>query len=120
MTNLPGISFHLNEFYQVGRWIDEHVPSKILAWVLKSFLWGLEDRYITAKASASVSKAIREFEESDLPEGWEEGLTDDPRYYSEPSEIPGFPVIGIRTNTADQIYDSHKSDTSSPRSTADS
>lgn len=90
----PEIKFRLPEFKALGKWLDKHLPFPI-AFFLKGWLIGLEDKYIDAKASSSVSKAVREFEDSRTPEAWVDALTDDPIEHSEPSEVDGLDIIQI-------------------------
>lgn len=93
--NSPEIKFRLNEFKQIAAWLDKKLPPP-LAFVLKGWLWGLEEKYIAAKASASVSKAIREYKDLMIKEEGERPLLDPPSYHSEPSEVEGLDVIEIK------------------------
>ena len=79
------IEFRLNEFKQIGRWLDKKLPMP-LAFFLKGWLWGLETRYIAAKAAAAVEQAI-------APHIPEEPVVEPPEYHSEPSEVEGLDII---------------------------
>ena len=80
------IQFRLNEFRDIAKWLDKHLPMP-LAFFLKGWLWGLEERYIDAKVSAALEKAI-------APHRPAEPSLSEPTYYSEPSEVEGLDIIG--------------------------
>ena len=82
--------FRLNEFRDVARWLDRHLPAP-LAFFLKGWLWSLEDRYIDAKASSAVEKGIAPFVPPDP-------VVEPPRYLSEPSEVEGLDIIQLSSN----------------------
>jgi hypothetical protein len=79
--------FRLNEFRDVARWLDKHLPAP-LSFFLKGWLWSLEDRYIDAKVSSAVEKGIAPYKPSDP-------VVEPPRYHSEPSEVEGLNIIQI-------------------------
>jgi hypothetical protein len=86
------VKFHLNEFRAVARWLESKLPAP-LAFVLKGYLWKLEDVYIDAKASSAASEAIRVYSEGvDTPEG----LTA-PERHTEASEVDDLDIIEIRS-----------------------
>ncbi len=84
------IEFRLNEFRDVAKWLDKHLPMP-LAFFLKGWLFGLEELWINAKVQSSVDKAIAPLEPSEaslvMPETW-----------SEPSEVEGLDIIGYTYN----------------------
>ena len=80
------IEFRLAEFKAIGRWLDSKLPMP-LAFFLKGWLWGLEERYIAAKALAAVEKGIAPVKPP-LP------VIDAPTRLIEPSEIDDLDVIG--------------------------
>lgn len=84
------IEFHLNEFKAMARWLDSKLPAW-LAFLVKGWLWKLEDSYIAAKASSAVSKAVREYNETVRTP---EGLLP-PERHTEPSEVIGLDTISI-------------------------
>ncbi len=57
-----------------------------IAYFLNGWLWGLEERYIAAKAHAAVEKAI-------APVKPPTPLVEAPRYHSEASEVVGLDII---------------------------
>ena len=79
--------FRLNEFRDLARWLGKKLPGPI-AFVLQGWLWGLETRYIAAKASAAVEKAIAPHKPLDP-------VVAPPSYHSEPSEVEGLDTIQI-------------------------
>ena len=91
------VEFRLNEFRDIGRWLDKKLPGP-LAFILKGWLYGLETRWIAAKAAAAVEKAI-------APHIPPEPVIEPPRYHSEPSEVDGLDIISYSyefTRTRDQ------------------
>ena len=86
--------FRLNEFRDVARWLDRKLPAP-LAFFLKGWLYGLEDRYIDAKASSAVEKGIAPF----LPSG---PVVEPPTFHSEPSKVEGLDTIQISSNYKQQ------------------
>ena len=56
----------LNEFKQLYRQLSKPLP-KPLAYLVYGVLVWLEDQYISAKTSATVSQAIRQFEQQEIP-----------------------------------------------------
>ena len=84
------IKFRLNEFRDVARWLDRKLPAP-LAFFLKGWLYGLEDRYIDAKVSSAVEKGIAPFVPPDP-------VVEPPRYLSEPSEVEGLDIIQLSSN----------------------
>ena len=89
------IQFRLNEFKAVAKWLDKHLPMP-LAFFLKGWLYGLEERYIDAKVSSAVDKAIAPLKPS------EPTLTA-PTFTSTPSEVEGLDIIELtRTRKQDQ------------------
>ena len=85
---LPAISFSLNPYQHLGRWIDERVQHPILAWVLKSLLKGLEDLWIDAKVQSTLDRAIEPLEPP-------EPSVTAPTFTSEPSEVEGLDIIQL-------------------------
>ena len=93
------IEFRLAEFKAIGRWLDKKLPMP-LAFFLKGWLYGLEEAWINAKASAAVNKAI-------APNTPPPPVIEPPRHHSEPSDVDGLDVIGYtyeftRTRSKDQ------------------
>ena len=89
------IKFRLNEFKQIDRWIRSKFPPPI-AFILRGYLYGLEDLWIEAKVRSSVDRAI-------APVAPPEPVIEPPTYYTEPSEVEGLDIIGLtRTRTEDQ------------------
>lgn len=88
----PEINFRLNEFKAVAKWLDKNLPLPI-AFILKGWLWGLEERYIDAKASSALEKAI-------APHSPPEPSLEAPTFTSEPSEVEGLDNIQL-THTYD-------------------
>jgi hypothetical protein len=82
--------FRLNEFRDVARWLDKHLPAPV-AYILKGWLWGLEDRYIDAKVSSALDKAI-------APHRPPEPTLTAPTFTSEPSEVEGLDIIQLSSN----------------------
>lgn len=82
--------FRLNEFRDVARWLDKHLPAPV-AYILKGWLWGLEDRYIDAKVSSALDKAI-------APHRPPEPMLTAPTFTSEPSEVEGLDIIQLSLN----------------------
>ena len=88
------IKFRLNEFKAVAKWLDKHLPTP-LAFFLKGWLWGLEERYIDAKVSSALDKAI-------APHRPSEPTLMAPTFTSTPSEVEGLDIIELtRTRTED-------------------
>ena len=87
------IQFRLNEFKAVAKWLDKSLPMP-LAFLLKGWLWGLEERYIDAKVSSALDKAIAPHKPS------EPSLTA-PTFTSTPSEVEGLDIIQLSLNTND-------------------
>ncbi|AGA17898.1 hypothetical protein P60_gp46 [Synechococcus phage P60] len=83
------IEFYLNEFKFMAGWLKK-LPLPIAFFCLSWLKW-LELKYIDAKASTSVSKAIREYNETVRTP---EGLLP-PERHTEPSEVPGLDIISI-------------------------
>ena len=84
------ISFRLNEFRDIAKWLDKKLPMP-LAFILKGWLYGLESSYIDARAKAAVEKGIAPFVPSDP-------VVEPPRYHSEPSEVEGLNIIQLSSN----------------------
>ena len=84
------IQFRLNEFKAIAKWLRKTFP-RPLAFFLTGWLYGLEDRYIDAKASSAVEKGIAPF----LPP---DPVVEPPRYLSEPSEVEGLDIIQLSSN----------------------
>ena len=81
------IQFRLNEFKAVAKWLDKHLPMP-LAFFLKGWLWGLEERYIDAKVSSALDKAIAPHRPSDPS-------LSEPTFTSTPSEVEGLDIIQL-------------------------
>ena len=89
------IQFRLNEFKAIAKWLDKHLPMP-LAFFLKGWLWGLEERYIDAKVSSALDKAI-------APLKPPEPTLMAPTFTSTPSEVEGLDIIELtRTRKQDQ------------------
>ena len=87
--------FRLNEFKAVAKWLDKKLPMP-LAFFLKGWLWGLEERYIDAKVLSAVDKAI-------APLKPPEPTLTAPTFTSTPSEVEGLDIIELtRTREQDQ------------------
>ena len=83
------IKFRLNEFRDVAKWLDKKLPMP-LAFFLKGWLWGLEERYIDAKVSSALDKAI-------APHKPPEPTLTAPTFTSTPSEVEGLDTIEINS-----------------------
>ena len=81
------IQFRLNEFKAVAKWLDKKLPMP-LAFFLKGWLWGLEERYIDAKVTSAVDKAI-------APHKPPEPTLTAPTFTSTPSEVEGLDIIQL-------------------------
>lgn len=81
------IRFRLNKFRNIAKWLDKKLPGPF-AFFLKGWLYGLESRYIAAKASAAVEKGIAPIKPSDP-------AVEPPSYRSEPSEVEGLNIISL-------------------------
>ena len=89
------IKFRLNEFRDIARWLDRKLPGP-LAFILKGWLWGLEERYIDAKVDAALEKAI-------APHRPPEPSLTAPTYTSTPSAVEGLDIIELtRTRPEDE------------------
>ena len=87
--------FRLNEFKAIAKWLDKHLPMP-LAFFLKGWLYGLETRYIDAKVSSALDKAI-------APHRASEPSLRPPTFTSTPSEVEGLDIIELtRTREQDQ------------------
>ena len=87
------IKFRLNEFRDVARWLDKKLPGP-LSFFLKGWLYGLETRYIDAKVTSAVEKAI-------APHRPPEPSLVKPTFTSTPSEVEGLDIIQLSLNTDD-------------------
>ena len=87
------IKFRLNEFKAIAKWLDKKLPGP-LAYFLKGWLWGLEERYIDAKVSSALEKAI-------APHRPPEPTLMAPTFTSTPSEVEGLDIIQLSLNTDD-------------------
>ena len=96
---MPNIEFHLNEFKAIAGALDA-LPLW-LGFFLKGWLKWLEDEYIASKASAAVSKAVREYNETIRTP---EGLLP-PERLVEPSEVPHLDIISISSSWTSQSED---------------
>ena len=79
--------FTFNEWQVFSDKLYKAFP-KWLAFILSSYLWGLEQRYITFKTRKAVDDAIE-------PVAPPEPVVDVPNYYSETSEVEGLDNIGF-------------------------
>lgn len=79
--------FRLNEFRDIARWLDKKLPGP-LAFFLKGWLWGLEERYIDAKVDAALEKAI-------APHKPPEPSLTAPTFTSTPSKVGGLDIISL-------------------------
>ena len=84
------IKFRLNEFKAVAKWLDMILPGP-LAFFIKGWLWSLEERYIDAKVSSALEKAI-------APHKPPEPTLTAPTFTSEPSEVEGLDIIQLSSN----------------------
>jgi hypothetical protein len=84
------VKFRLNEFKAVAKWLDKHLPLPV-AFFLKGWLWGLEDRYIDAKVSSALEEAI-------APHRPPEPSLEAPTFTSEPSEVEGLDTISLHND----------------------
>ena len=100
------IEFHLNEFKAVAGLLDA-LPLW-LGFYLKGWLKFLEERYIDAKASTAVSKAIREYNETIRTP---EGLLP-PQRHTEPSQVAHLDIISISSPWTSQSLDQQTPTTS--------
>ncbi|AET72515.1 hypothetical protein SXGG_00015 [Synechococcus phage S-CBP42] len=96
------IKFRLEEFKELARKIDKSLP-KALAWLCKAFLYGLETRWIDAKAKAAVEASISNYWDEVGPKTT---LTP-PTYHEEESEVEGLPIMSLtasyeRTGTGEE------------------
>ena len=82
--------FRLNQFKAIARWLDKKLPGP-LAYFLKGWLWGLEERYIDAKVSSALDTAI-------APHKPPEPTLTAPTFTSEPSEVEGLDIIQLSSN----------------------
>jgi hypothetical protein len=88
------IQFRLNEFKAIAKWLDKRLPGP-LAFFLKGWLYGFETRYIDAKVSSALEKAI-------APHRAPEPSLVAPTFTSTPSEVEGLDIIELtRTRTED-------------------
>jgi len=84
------IQFRLNEFKAVAKWLDKTLPMP-LAFFLKGWLWGLEERYIDAKVTSALETAI-------APHKPSEPSLSEPTFTSTPSEVEGLDIIQLSSN----------------------
>jgi hypothetical protein len=84
--------FRLNEFKAIAKWLDKYLPGP-LAYFLNGWLYGLESRYIDAKVSSALDKAIAPLKPS-------EPSLSEPTFTSTPSEVEGLDIIQLS-----HIYD---------------
>ena len=89
------IKFRLNEFRDIARWLDKKLPGP-LAFFLKGWLWGLEERYIDVKVDAALEKAIAPLKPA------EPTLTP-PTFTSEPSEVEGLDIIQLTNENLHKV-----------------
>ena len=81
------IQFRLNEFKAVAKWLDKKLPMP-LAFFIKGWLYGLEERYIDAKVTSAVDNAI-------APHRAPEPSLTAPTFTSTPSEVEGLDIIQL-------------------------
>ena len=81
------IHFRLNEFKAVAKWLDKKLPMP-LAFFIKGWLYGLEERYIDAKVTSAVDNAI-------APHRAPEPSLTAPTFTSTPSEVEGLDIIQL-------------------------
>jgi hypothetical protein len=79
--------FRLNEFKAIAKWLDKYLPGP-LAYFLNGWLYGLETRYIDAKVSSALDKAITPLKPS-------EPSLSEPTFTSTPSEVEGLDIIQL-------------------------
>lgn len=82
------IEFHLNEFKAMARWLDSKLPAW-LAFVLKGYLKGLEERWIDAKVQSSVEAAI-------APHRPSEPQVAKPEFIESESDVQGLPILELK------------------------
>ena len=93
------IKFRLNEFRDIARWLDKKLPGP-LAFFLKGWLWGLEERYIDAKVDAALEKAI-------APHRPPEPTLTAPTFTSTPPEVEGLDIISLSYKNGIQEEQEH-------------
>ena len=96
----PPVKFRLNEFKSLGKWLDKQLPPWA-AWLVKAFLYGLEDAWIDAKVKSTVEKAIADYSASQGP------IVPPPVITTKESEVQGLDEIRI---TAPWISNNSKKD----------
>jgi|TARA_R100000084_G_scaffold88280_1_gene42466 hypothetical protein len=84
------ITFKLNDFKTIAKWIDKHFPLPI-AFFLKGWLWKLEDYYIDYKVRKEVDEAIAPYIPPDP-------VIEPPTYHTEASEVEGLDTISLSGN----------------------
>lgn len=93
------VKFRLNEFKAVAKWLDKNLPLPI-AFFLKGWLWGLEERYLDAKVVAALEKAI-------APHKPPEPTITAPTFTSTPSEVEGLDIISLSYKNGIQEEQEH-------------
>ena len=93
----PSIKFRLNEFQGLGRWVEKNLPPWA-AWIVNAFLYGLEDRWIAAKASAAVEAALADYRASEAPPT---SFLDSTRVIEKPSAVEGLDEITVTALSPD-------------------
>ena len=87
----PPVKFRLNEFKQIGGWLDDNLPP-LFAWLAKAFLWGLEDKWIDAKIKGAMERALAS---EALLDAFPESSVDSPVITETRSEVEGLDDISI-------------------------
>ena len=94
------ITFRLNEFKKIARWVRKNFPAP-LAFFLLGWLYGLESSWIGAKTRSAITTAEEDYKRLVGPSS---GLSE-PSKYTEPSEVEGLDIIGYEytaTRTQDK------------------
>ena len=91
------VSFRLNEFQQIARWLDKRFPTPI-AFVLKGYLYALETRYIDVKVVAEVNRAIAAYKPLEEP-------LRGPTFTTKPSEVEGLDIIRLTNENVSPLRD---------------
>ena len=99
------IEFRLNEFKAVARWLGSKLPAW-LAFVLKGYLWALEDRWIDAKVQSSVEAAI-------APHKPPEPQVAKPEFIETESDVQGLPILQYKSKWLHSQSSDPKTQTSS-------
>ena len=96
------VEFRLNEFKALGKWLDELNWAPPIIFLIKAYLWGLEELLINQRIKNTLDRAEADYRRSQPP------LVElkEPNHYTEPSDVEGLDTIGYsygftRTRTKD-------------------